>query len=183
MGLLGAIIIGIYAWRYRKVPPNKVMFIWGRRVKSHIPNDKGYLIQTGGGRFIWPVFQTCDFLSLEPRTVEIELKRVPATRPDEPYNVDVVSVAQFRIGTMEKQLRKAAENLLGKKDEEIDPLVRLAMEKALRSEIGKLVTSDLLGTRMTLEENVKRAVIKIISQNGLQLDSLFIKELEPSESD
>lgn len=52
--MVGAILsmMVIYASRYKKVPPNKAMVVYGRRMG---PGGQGYQVISGGGKFIIPI--------------------------------------------------------------------------------------------------------------------------------
>jgi flotillin len=59
--------IAVYASRYKRVPPDKAMVIYGRRVAK--AGKKGYSVLTGGGKFIIPIIEGVDFLPLDVRTL------------------------------------------------------------------------------------------------------------------
>jgi uncharacterized membrane protein YqiK len=51
----------IFASRYKKVPPNKAMVVYGRRM----PSGRGYRVISGGGKFIMPIVESYEFLDLD----------------------------------------------------------------------------------------------------------------------
>ena len=72
--LIVAIILGlaVYASRYKKVPPNAAMVVYGRKTKEGI----GYSVISGGGRFILPIFESYEFLPLDVRTLDVNVINV-----------------------------------------------------------------------------------------------------------
>ena len=115
--------IGIYASRYQRVPPDKVMVIYGRlkeEVYTYTDVDGrqkqavrkiGYRIVRGGGTFVWPIVERVGWMSLETNTVEVEVPEV-ITKMGVPLTVE--GVAQVKIKSDEVSLRTASEQLLEK---------------------------------------------------------------------
>ena len=64
----------IYASRYKKTGPNEVLIISGRKRTITDPSGElrevGFRVVKGGGRFVWPVFEKVDILSLELLTID-----------------------------------------------------------------------------------------------------------------
>ena len=96
IGLALAFILAIYAVarRYKKVGPNQVMIISGRKYKIKIQDgtvdEVGFRIRRGGGAFILPLVEKIDLLSLEIMTLDITTPEV-YTRPGVPIIVDGVA--------------------------------------------------------------------------------------------
>ena len=72
------LVLAIYASRYKRVPPNKAMVVYGRRSTS----GKGYMVITGGGKFITPIIEAYELLSLEPFTFSRDIESVVADVAD-----------------------------------------------------------------------------------------------------
>jgi flotillin len=74
------IFAGIWASRYTKVGPNQVLVISGRKRKVVDPDgntrEVGFRIVKGGGRFVWPVYEKVDILSLEILTIDVQTPEV-----------------------------------------------------------------------------------------------------------
>jgi len=73
--LLVLIIITLasaWASRIRKVGPNEVLVISGRKRRNPETGEiEPYRIVKGGRAFIWPVFERVDILSLQMMTIEV----------------------------------------------------------------------------------------------------------------
>src|SRR5437764_12084535 len=77
--ILGFVILAIvgvvfgtvlaYASRYKKVPPNMAMVVYGRRQKAM--GGRGYQVKSGGAKFIVPIFESVEWLRLDVRTLDL----------------------------------------------------------------------------------------------------------------
>ncbi|MCP4663472.1 MAG: flotillin family protein, partial [bacterium] len=92
------LLILAVAKRYRKVGPNQVMVISGRkrriRAAGRTAESTGYRICAGGGAFIIPLLERVDVMSLEVMTLDITTPEI-YTKPGVPIVVD--GVAQVKI--------------------------------------------------------------------------------------
>ena len=115
-------ILGIvFASRYRKVGPNQVLVISGRRSSYIEPETKqrarrSFRIVRGGGAFILPVVERVDLLSLELITIEVITQNV-YTLQGVPVTVD--GVAQVKIASDDVSIVTSAEQFLSKTQIEI----------------------------------------------------------------
>src|SRR2546426_2916456 len=57
-------VIGAYAARYKKVPPDAAMVVYGRKF-----GGKGYVVLRGGGEFFYPIVGSYPVLPLGVRTL------------------------------------------------------------------------------------------------------------------
>src|SRR5580692_10964118 len=93
------VFLGIWASRYVKVGPNEVLIISGRRRKVVDPDgnvrEVGFRVVKGGGRFVWPVYEKVDKLSLELLTIDVIQQQDVYTSKGVPVRVD--GVAQIKI--------------------------------------------------------------------------------------
>jgi len=176
--ILAIIIFVIYAWRFKKVPPGKAMVIWGISERARV---KDPIIITGGGRFIWPVMQDYSFLSLGPWSIILELTKVPMQGLKERFHVNVSSSILVRIDSSEKALKAAAGSILGKKDNEIEEIIRIAAEKALINIIRDLDKEDITGDWIELNEMVKVEMHKDLMKMGFEVRDVVIRELYISD--
>src|ERR1051326_7676071 len=74
------VIAIIWASRYTKVGPNQVLVISGRKRKIVDPDgnvrEVGFRVVKGGGKFVWPVLEKVDILSLEILTIDVQTPEV-----------------------------------------------------------------------------------------------------------
>src|SRR5688500_3694348 len=115
--------IAMFAKRYQKVPPDKALVIYGRRSTITVrdaagqPQQRqvGYRFVQGGGTFVIPVLESFAWLNLSTHTVEPEVQDV-VTKEGVPLTVE--GVAQIKIKSDSVSIATAAEQLLGKSDQE-----------------------------------------------------------------
>src|SRR5207249_2570395 len=106
--ILGFVILAIvgvvfgtvlaYASRYKKVPPNMAMVVYGRRQKGM--GGRGYQVKSGGAKFIVPIFESVEWLSLEGH-----VRGVCATLTVEEVNSDRDAIASKILGMAGNDLR------------------------------------------------------------------------------
>src|ERR1700757_3452558 len=92
------ILIIAVAKRYKKVGPNQVRVISGRKHRIETAKGQqeitGFRIRKGGGAFVFPLLERVDILSLEVMTLDFTTPEV-YTKPGVPIVVD--GVAQVKI--------------------------------------------------------------------------------------
>ncbi len=160
MAMLAMIVI--YASRYKKVPPNKAMVIYGRRTRMGGP---GYQVISGGGKFILPIIESYEFLSIEVRTQEFDLKDVkldPGMYDDKSPRIAIEATALVKVGSSREELMVAAEHLMGKTDDEIDHMSRKIIEGQIRT-----VLRDYPRETIDKERDAVAARIQMSAQQDL----------------
>ena len=175
------ILILAVAKRYRKVGPNQVMVISGRRHRLRLPDGgseiTGYRIRQGGGSFIFPLLERVDILSLEVMTLDITTPEV-YTKPGVPIVVD--GVAQVKIRGDEASIRTAAEQFLGKSVEEIKQIALQTVEGHLRAIIGTLTVEEIYRNRDQFASSVQEVAVSDMANMGLQIVSFTLKDIRDS---
>src|SRR5256712_10416553 len=95
LGIALAIFLAlvVYASRYKKVPPDKAMVVYGRKVKEgHV----GYQVITGGGKFIVPIVEAYEFLPLDIRTLDVVVTDIITDVKESGAKVNIKAAAQAR---------------------------------------------------------------------------------------
>ena len=108
--MIGWIVAGFY----QKCGPNQAMIIsgFGTRQGPH-----GFKIIKGGGDVVLPLIQQRSFLSLEVMTIEVHSQAPIITKNGVPIFVE--GVAQVKVRGDEVSIATAAEQFLGKTDQEV----------------------------------------------------------------
>lgn len=133
---IGGIVIAfmatilIYAMKYKKVPPNKAMVVYGAKQKR---TRKGYIIITGGAKFIQPILETYEFLSLESIPLKMALNNVRVDTHNEKAIISLKANSVVRISSDPRILETAAGNLLGKSGKEIGDIAMNMIEGSIRN--------------------------------------------------
>lgn len=180
VGLAFAFILGIYAVarRYKKVGPNQVMVISGRKYKIKTGDGKvdevGFRIRRGGGAFIMPLVEKVDLLSLEIMTLDITTPEV-YTKPGVPIIVD--GVAQVKVGGDEQSIRTASEQFLGKTPEQIKDIALQTVEGHLRAIIGTMTVDDIYKNRDQFASSVQEVAVSDLANMGLTIVSFTMKDI------
>jgi flotillin len=179
-GLALAFILAVYAVarRYKKVGPNQVMIISGRKYKIKTPDGRtdevGFRIRRGGGAFILPLVEKIDLLSLEIMTLDIKTPEV-YTRPGVPIIVD--GVAQVKVGGDEQSIRTSAEQFLGKTPEQIKEIAMQTVEGHLRAIVGTMTLEDIYRNRDQFASSVQEVAVADLANMGIQIVSFTLKDI------
>ncbi len=174
------VLILAVAKRYKKVGPNQVMIISGRkhRVTGKGPEDTtGFRIRKGGGAFVFPLLERVDVLGLEVMTLDFTTPEV-YTKPGVPIVVD--GVAQVKIRGDESSIRTAAEQFLGKSVDEIKQIALQTVEGHLRGIIGTLTVEEIYRNRDQFAGSVQEVAVADLANMGLQIVSFTLKDIRDS---
>ncbi len=166
------------AKRYKKVGPNEVMVISGRKHSVRNPDGSteltGFRIRKGGGAFIVPLLERVDLLSLEVMTLDITTPEV-YTKPGVPIVVD--GVTQVKIKGDEASIRTAAEQFLGKTVQEIKAVALQTVEGHLRAIIGQLTVEEIYRNRDQFAGSVQDVAVSDMANMGLAIVSFTLKDI------
>ncbi len=181
LALVVFVLILAVAKRYKKVGPNLVMIISGRRHRLRAGDGSseitGYRIRKGGGAFIFPLLERADILSLEVMTLDITTPEV-YTKPGVPIVVD--GVAQVKIKGDESSIRTAAEQFLGKSVDEIKQVALQTVEGHLRAIIGTLSVEEIYRNRDQFASSVQEVAVLDMANMGLSIVSFTLKDIRDS---
>lgn len=181
IGLLTMIFIFILTWarRYKKVGPNDVMVIFGRKRKVRNTQtgeimELGFRVKKGGGAFIWPVLEDYKILSLELMTIDVKTPEV-YTITGVPVTVD--GVAQMKVKGDEISIRTASEQFLDKSPKQIMDVALQTLEGHLRAIIGKMTVEALYKDRDQFAQLVQSESATDFANMGMQVVSFTIREI------
>ena len=134
LGVALCFMIVIYASRYRRVPPKKATVVCGRCMR---PRGQTFKVITGRGKFIAPIIETHEFLSLEPFSFSRDLEDVVAdARDTSPPIIKVHIEGVARISDDPEGLRSAASRFLHRPIEEVRRIVEATVEGHTRGLIA-----------------------------------------------
>ena len=179
------LVIAIYASRYQRVPPDKVMIIYGRAqgmTYSYMDDGKertatrmvGYRIVRGGGAFVWPIVERVGWMSLETHTIDL---KVPGIKTKDGPVLAVDLLAQVKIRGDDASLRTAAEQLLEKQQAEIIEMARKIIEARTRTTLSWMTREQIDADRKATEAKLAEAISEEFQRVGLQLNVLALKEI------
>jgi flotillin len=178
--------IAIYASRYQRVPPDKVMIIFGRARQvsySYMENGMprtatkqfGYRIVRGGGVFVWPIVERVGWMSLETHTLEL---KVPNIEIMDGQMLTADLMAQVKIRGDDASLRTAAEQLLEKQPAEINEMAKKIIEARTRTTLSSMTLAGINADRKATELKLAEAISEEYQRLGLQLSVFVLKEID-----
>ena len=174
--VLGAVIFGavvallLIMWivgnLFRRVGPNRALIVYGWG---------GTHIVTGGGKVVWPLFQSFQELSLELMSFDVAPEQQLYT--SQGVAVAVEAVSQIKVKSDPMSIRTAAEQFLTKPPEEREALLRLVMEGHLRGIVGLLKVEEIVKEPEIVAGRVRDSVSDDLTKMGLEVVSFTIKKV------
>ena len=176
------VFFGIWASRYTKVGPNQVLVISGRKRAMIDPDgtrrEVGFRIVKGGGRFVWPVYEKVDILSLEILTIDVQTPEV-YTSKGVPVRVD--GVAQVKIKGDDISIATASEQFLSKSTDEIKSVAMQTLEGHLRAILGTMTVEEIYQNRDAFASKVQEVAAGDMANMGLGIVSFTIRDIRDSQ--
>ena len=175
MAVLAMIVI--YASRYKKVPPNKAIVIYGRKMSQGGP---GYRVISGGGKFIIPIIESYEFLSIEVRTLEFDLKDVkldPGMYEEKTPRVAIEATALVEVGSSREELMVAAEHLMGKPDGDIDHMSRRIIEGHIRTVLRDIPRETIDKERDAVAARIQMSAHQDLMNVGLDVRAFTLNRV------
>jgi flotillin len=151
---------------FRRVGPNKALITYGWG---------GTHIVTGGGKVVWPLFQSSQELSLELMSFDVAPEQDLYTSQGVAVNVE--AVAQIKVRSDPESIRTAAEQFLTKPRAESEALIRLVMEGHLRGIVGLLTVEQIVKEPEMVSGRVRQTVADDFSKMGMEVVSFTIKKV------
>lgn len=164
----------LYARRYKKVPPDKAMVVYGRRQVG----KKGYQVITGGAKFIWPIVESYEFLPLGIRTLDVNVDEIVTDVLRSGAKVNIMAVAQVKVSSDPATLDTAAEHLLHKTDLEINEIAMKTLEGHVRGVCATLTLEQINSDRDAISSQIQTMAAADLKNMGIEIRSFVIKEIE-----
>jgi flotillin len=169
-----------YASRYKKVPPDKAMVVYGRKMKA-VAGKRAYQVISGGGKFIWPVVESYEFLPLDVRTLDVNVRDIVTDVTTSGAKVNIKSVAQVKISSERSSLDTAAEQLLHKSDAAINEIALKTLEGHVRGVCAKMTIEDINSDRDAISNHIQNMAAKDMMNMGIEIRSFVVKEIEDEQ--
>src|SRR2546428_2032459 len=156
LGVGAFLTIWMVLSRYTKVGPNDVLIVSGRKHRFVDPDGtvrtRGFRIVKGGGTFVYPIVEKVDILSLELLTIDVQTPEV-YTKHGVPVLVD--GVAQIKVKGDDISIATAAEQFLGKSQQEVSQIAIQTVEGHLRAILGTLTVEEAYSNRDAFAQKVQ----------------------------
>ncbi len=161
----------IFSSRYRKVGPNEALVISGGR--------KGFRIIRGGGTFVYPVIETAQTMSLDVMTIHVHTPAVYTAR-GVPVMVD--GIAQIKVdSTSEAAMATAAEQFLGRAQDDVMKVALQTVEGHLRAILGTLEVEDIYRDREKFAQKVQEFSASDLRNMGLRIVSFTLRDIKDDQ--
>ncbi len=171
--LLFTTLIAVLA-RYKKCPSDNILVIYGKVGKGADGDMASAKCIHGGAAFIWPVFQSYQFMSLTPMAITVDLKNALSKQN---IRIDVPSRFTVGISTEPGVMQNAAERLLGLKLNEIEELAKDIIFGQLRLVVATMDIEEINTDRDLFLEAVSRNVETELKKIGLRLINVNVTDI------
>ncbi|MCR4859040.1 MAG: flotillin family protein, partial [Bacteroidales bacterium] len=168
VGVLFVTFTAILA-RYKRCPSDKVLVIYGKTGR-----ETSAKCIHGGAAFIWPVFQSYQFLDLNPISIECNLTNALSKQ-----NIRVDVPCRFTVGisTEPESMTNAAERLLGLKQDDIRAIATDILFGQLRLVIATMDIEEINADRDKFLANVSTNVEAELRKIGLKLINVNVTDI------
>ncbi|MEY2848679.1 MAG: hypothetical protein RI885_1344 [Actinomycetota bacterium] len=135
--------------------------------------NAGQRVVFGSRVFVKPIVEAHFKLSLRSR--QLNVQATAQTR--DAITIKVNAVAVVKVGGSETMVRAAAQRFLNQQDQ-IETSTEEVLSGSVRSIVGQLTVTEIITNRSALQGQVLEAVRESLDVQGLQIDTLQIKEID-----
>ena len=159
-----------------------IVFLFGGYLKA--PPDTAYIISGLGkkriliGKAGWHLlfFERVDKLSL--RVMQVDVKTSEAVPTNEFINVNVDGVANIKISSKPELINRAAEALLGKRQDELVSLVTQVLEGNMREIVGSVGLKEMVQDRQGVAKKITENVVPDMEKLGIEVVNFNIQNFK-----
>lgn len=155
--------------QYKRCPSNRILVIFGK-----VGGGKSAQCIHGGGAFVIPLLQDFTYLSLEPITIEIDLRSALSKKN---IRVNVPSTFTVGISTKPNIMTNAAERLLGLSIGEISNQAQDIILGQMRLVIATLAIEEINQDREKFLDLVNTNVNVELNKIGLDVINVNIRDI------
>lgn len=155
--------------QYKRCPSNQILVIFGS-----VGTGKSAKCIHGGGAFVIPLLQDYTFLTLEPITIEIDLRSALSMKN---IRVNVPSTFTVGISTKPNIMSNAAERLLGLSISEISTQAQDIILGQMRLVIATLAIEEINQDREKFLDLVNKNVNLELNKIGLDVINVNIRDI------
>ena len=162
-----AVAILLFFLGYLKAPPDTAYVISGL-------GKRRILIGKAGWRF--PFLERVDKLPLN--VMQVDVKTSEAVPTNEFINVSVDGVANIKISSKPELLNRAAESLLGLRQEAMDTLVTQVLEGNMREIVGSVGLKEMVQDRQGVARKITENVVPDMEKLGIEVVNFNIQNFK-----
>ncbi len=152
---------------YLKAPPDTAYVISGLGKKRILIGKAGWRV---------PFFERVDKLSL--RVMQVDVKTSDAVPTNEFINVSVDGVANIKISSEPDLLQRAAETLLGMRQNEMISLVTQVLEGNMREIVGSVGLKEMVQDRQGVAKKITENVVPDMEKLGIEVVNFNIQNFK-----
>jgi len=152
------------------------LVVYGRKVKQ--VGARGYSVISGGGRFVLPLVEDVAWLRLDVRTLDVVVNEIVTDVQRSGARINIRAVAQVKISSDLTTLLTAAENLLGKPDQEVNEIALKTVEGHVRGICATLTVEQINSDRDSIASKIQGLAGNDLKNMGIEIRSFVIKEIE-----
>jgi flotillin len=167
--LLVAFFLAILISQYKRCPSNRILVVYGK-----VSGARAARCNHGGGTFVIPLLQSYSFLSLEPLTIEIELKSALSKKN---IRVNVPSTFTIGVSTDPDIMNNAAERLLGLPEDQLALQAKDIILGQMRLVIATLSIEEINQDREKFLDLVNKNVNTELNKIGLEMINVNIRDI------
>ena len=164
-GIIAAIVlITLLVLGYLKAPPDTAFIISGLRHKRILIGKAGWRV---------PFFERVDRLSLQVMTVDVKTSEAVPT--NEFINVMVDGVANVKVSSDPVLLSRAAEALLGMRQDELIAMLTQVLEGNMREIVGSVGLKEMVQDRQGVAKKITENVVPDMQKLGIEVVNFNIQ--------
>lgn len=158
------LVILFFAMGYLKAPPDTAYIISGTGRKRILIGKAGWRI---------PFLERVDKLSLQVMTVDVKTSEAVPTH--EFINVMVDGVANVKISSDPELLPRAAEALLGMRQQDLIAMVTQVLEGNMREIVGSVGLKEMVQDRQGVAKKITENVVPDMNKLGIEVVNFNIQ--------
>ena len=167
IGVVALFFVILFLSGYLKAPPDTAYIISGLRKKRILIGHAGWRM---------PFFERVDKLSL--RVMQVDVKTSEAVPTNEFINVTVDGVANIKISSNPALLTRAAEALLGMRQEDMINLVTQVLEGNMREIVGSVGLKEMVQDRQGVAKKITENVVPDMEKLGIEVVNFNIQNFK-----
>lgn len=163
-GIVFVVVVLLLALGYLKAPPDTAYIISGMGKKRILIGKAGWRI---------PFLERVDKLSLQVMTVDVKTSEAVPT--NEFINVMVDGVANVKVSSDPELLPRAAEALLGMRQQELIAMVTQVLEGNMREIVGSVGLKEMVQDRQGVAKKITENVVPDMNKLGIEVVNFNIQ--------
>jgi flotillin len=167
--LLVAFFLAILVKQYKRCPSNRILVVYGK-----VGGQRAARCIHGGGTFVVPLLQSYAYLTLEPTTIDIELKSALSKKN---IRVNVPSTFTIGVSTDPNIMNNASERLLGLDEHHINTQAKDIILGQMRLVIATLSIEEINQDREKFLDLVNKNVNFELNKIGLEMINVNIRDI------